>query len=99
MPRAEKIVEESKERVEKDKADKEAEAKSEEASSSSTSTSTSTSVPSKPVVNIFDVEEVMRLQERWLEAQIELALELNKPLFFHERGTHLDFLHLTSQQA
>jgi hypothetical protein len=106
LPKAEKVVEESKERVEKEKADKEKEEKEKEKekekeeketeaeASTSTSTSTSTSssssaAPAKPVVNIFDVEEVMRLQEQWLVAQIELAIELDKPLFFHERGATL----------
>lgn len=83
LPKAEKIVAESKERVEKEES---AESPSPAAPSTSSSSSTP---PSNPTVNIFDVEEVMRIQEQWLDAQIQLALELNKPLFFHERGAVL----------
>jgi hypothetical protein len=41
----------------------------------------------------------MGVQEAWLRAQIELALEVGKPLFFHERGCHDRFLQVVSEYA
>jgi len=32
------------------------------------------------------------VQERWFDAQCELACELNKPLFLHDRDSHVRFL-------
>lgn len=78
LPKAEKIVKSSKERAEKAKADT--------ATPTTEEKGSTPAAASKPVANIFDVEEVMQMQEKWFEAQIELALEINKPLFFHERG-------------
>ncbi|MCB9639708.1 MAG: TatD family hydrolase [Myxococcales bacterium] len=34
------------------------------------------------------------VQEEWFQAQIELAIELNKPLFLHERDAHPRFLQI-----
>src|SRR5688572_5326885 len=34
------------------------------------------------------------IQDRWFEAQVELAVELQKPLFLHERDAHGRFLEI-----
>jgi len=91
LPKAEKIVKSSKERAEKAKADT--------ATPTTEEKGSTPAAASKPVANIFDVEEVMQMQEKWFEAQIELALEINKPLFFHERGCVKRFLGLVSKYA
>lgn len=36
----------------------------------------------------------IELQLKWLESQIQLGIELDLPLFFHERGAHDEFLNM-----
>jgi len=38
-------------------------------------------------------------QRKWFEEQIKLAIELDLPLYFHERDAHKDFVEITSKYA
>lgn len=44
-----------------------------------------------------DIEANMQKQEKWLAKQIELAIELKKPLFFHEREAHKRFMQIIEE--
>jgi TatD DNase family protein len=37
------------------------------------------------------------VQEEWFEKQIKLAIELNMPLFFHERDAHASFVNVVKK--
>eukprot|EP01090_Pellita_catalonica_P019914 TRINITY_DN6911_c0_g3_i1.p1 TRINITY_DN6911_c0_g3~~TRINITY_DN6911_c0_g3_i1.p1 ORF type:complete len:476 (+),score=115.98 TRINITY_DN6911_c0_g3_i1:1288-2715(+) len=48
-------------------------------------------------VSAEDIEINLTKQEKWLEQQIELALELDMKLFFHEREGHTRFMKIISK--